>query len=385
MTTELWSREELYAEVWERPLVKVAAKYGVSAVALGKVCRKLQIPLPGRGYWTKKEFGKPVEQIPLPKANNLPIVRRLKDTSPKADRSEQETFDPNDPEMVQIAAMESNPLKVDPETKPHKLIAATARFLKNARTDDRGVLVRPFNNEGCLDIRVSKGTLDRALTIMNTIICALESENFPLSMQKGAEGTGAAVFGQRVSFCLAEKSRVKSQQKVKEYSWTRTVKEYEMTGVLEFRIGGYAYGSRNCWRDCKTQALESQLNQCIGALMRKGRQLWVSAELAKQRELERQKKQKELAELAVQINEEEKRVQDLETWVASWSKAEQIRSFVSALERVWTEQGHDLSPDAPKGKRIIWMRRQADRVDPMLPSPPSVLDRKEELRELYRW
>jgi len=41
-------------EVWERPLVKVAPKYGISAVALGKVCHKLQIPLPGRGYWTEK-------------------------------------------------------------------------------------------------------------------------------------------------------------------------------------------------------------------------------------------------------------------------------------------------------------------------------------------
>ena len=44
---EIWNRAELYAEVWEKPLVKVAAQYGISAVALGKVCRKLKIPLPG--------------------------------------------------------------------------------------------------------------------------------------------------------------------------------------------------------------------------------------------------------------------------------------------------------------------------------------------------
>ena len=58
---ETWNRNELYVEVWERPQVKVAAKYGISAVMLGKVCRKLHIPLPGRGYWAKLEFGKPVE------------------------------------------------------------------------------------------------------------------------------------------------------------------------------------------------------------------------------------------------------------------------------------------------------------------------------------
>src|SRR4051812_13641143 len=76
---ETWNREELYAEIWKEPAIKVAAKYGVSSVMLGKVCRKLQIPLPGRGYWAKKEFGKSVKQIPLPQVQDLPIVRRLKE------------------------------------------------------------------------------------------------------------------------------------------------------------------------------------------------------------------------------------------------------------------------------------------------------------------
>jgi hypothetical protein len=58
---EMWDREQLYFEIWETPLIKLAVKHGISAVALGKVCRNLQIPLPGRGYWTKKEFGKSVE------------------------------------------------------------------------------------------------------------------------------------------------------------------------------------------------------------------------------------------------------------------------------------------------------------------------------------
>gem|GEM_PF-2756182 len=36
-----YDREELYQKIWERPLIKVAEEYGVSAVALGKTCRKL--------------------------------------------------------------------------------------------------------------------------------------------------------------------------------------------------------------------------------------------------------------------------------------------------------------------------------------------------------
>src|ERR1700693_4273543 len=75
---ETWNREELYTQIWDQPLIKLAAKYGISAVMLGKVCRKLQIPRPGRGYWAKKEFGKPVQRLPLPKAKDLPVVHRFK-------------------------------------------------------------------------------------------------------------------------------------------------------------------------------------------------------------------------------------------------------------------------------------------------------------------
>jgi hypothetical protein len=48
-----WNREELYEKVWSEPVTKVAKGYGVSDVALAKACRKLKVPVPGRGYWAK--------------------------------------------------------------------------------------------------------------------------------------------------------------------------------------------------------------------------------------------------------------------------------------------------------------------------------------------
>jgi hypothetical protein len=62
-----YNREELSKRVWSQPIQKLAAAYGLSDVGLGKVCRKLKIPLPGRGYWTKRSAGKPVgTRPPLP-------------------------------------------------------------------------------------------------------------------------------------------------------------------------------------------------------------------------------------------------------------------------------------------------------------------------------
>jgi hypothetical protein len=36
---EAWNREDLYKKIWEQPMLKLAPKYGISSVMLGKVCR----------------------------------------------------------------------------------------------------------------------------------------------------------------------------------------------------------------------------------------------------------------------------------------------------------------------------------------------------------
>jgi len=59
------SREELFALVWERPAREIARELGISDVALGKLCRKLQVPKPPRGYWAKIAAGRKPRQPPL--------------------------------------------------------------------------------------------------------------------------------------------------------------------------------------------------------------------------------------------------------------------------------------------------------------------------------
>jgi len=59
-----FNREKLYEQVWSQPIWKLAPEYGVSDVALAKTCRKLQIPLPGKGYWAKAAVGKCIKSRP---------------------------------------------------------------------------------------------------------------------------------------------------------------------------------------------------------------------------------------------------------------------------------------------------------------------------------
>jgi hypothetical protein len=65
-----YNREQLYEEVWSEPTQQVARKYGISDVALTKVCKQLQVPKPPRGYWAKKGAGRSVQR--RPKLGSLP-------------------------------------------------------------------------------------------------------------------------------------------------------------------------------------------------------------------------------------------------------------------------------------------------------------------------
>lgn len=61
-----FTRKQLYDWVWSQPMRTVAASVGISDVALAKHCKKADIPVPNRGYWARKQAGKPTIQIALP-------------------------------------------------------------------------------------------------------------------------------------------------------------------------------------------------------------------------------------------------------------------------------------------------------------------------------
>src|SRR5208282_675477 len=154
-----WKRENLYAEVWEQPLTKVAEKYNVSDVAIGKLCRRLKVPLPGRGYWAKKEAGQSLKRTPLPAFKDPPVIcYRRHEPSIKPQ------LDSTDPELAKIAEVESHTVPIP--TVEHKLVATARRALERARTDEYD-RTHPPPSSLCIDIQVSKEFIERALSIMN--------------------------------------------------------------------------------------------------------------------------------------------------------------------------------------------------------------------------
>jgi hypothetical protein len=60
-------RAALFECVWSEPVSTLADKWGLSDRGLAKACRRLNVPVPGRGHWAKIQAGKRVRRPALPK------------------------------------------------------------------------------------------------------------------------------------------------------------------------------------------------------------------------------------------------------------------------------------------------------------------------------
>jgi len=79
------TRGELYERIWSTPATKLAKEFGISDVALGKICKKLDIPKPYPGYWQQLAVGRRVHKEKLrPIRQGVPAVTYIYPHHPAA-------------------------------------------------------------------------------------------------------------------------------------------------------------------------------------------------------------------------------------------------------------------------------------------------------------
>src|SRR5438093_821856 len=59
------TRKQIYELVWSQSMVSLSKLYAISDNGLRKICKRMNIPLPGNGHWVKMQFGKRVKIKPL--------------------------------------------------------------------------------------------------------------------------------------------------------------------------------------------------------------------------------------------------------------------------------------------------------------------------------
>jgi hypothetical protein len=82
------------------------------------------------------------------------------------------------------------------------------------------------------------------------------------------------------------------------------------------------------------------------------------------------------------IRREKKRVRDLEVEAENWRRAEKIRAYIEAVKKAGGLKDRHMD-DNSLAQWIKWAQEQADRIDPLTASPPSILDEEENFSPLW--
>src|ERR1700690_4243863 len=296
-------------------MLKVAEEYGVSAVALPISCRKLSVPVPGRGHWAKLAHGhEGVKKPPLPKLDKVPVIYRSPVVQKKPTNSGH-----NDPEFSAISDLLSsgalNPPSLDPTARQHPLIRGTASRLRSQTRKDENRILLP-REPGGLGVKVSPGSLDRALQVMAQVIAVVERQGLSMEISEEAR-TVVLINGEHVAFGIEEPIRREGKKKPRVPNPTNRwdydeVVTHEPGGKLVLSIHADTSGpheQRKRWSDAKIQKVESLIGDFVAGLMRTAVALRRKEEERKRHEAEEQKKARERAQLREDIQEEEKKLE----------------------------------------------------------------------------
>jgi hypothetical protein len=349
-------RDKLYEEVWTEPMTKVSKRYEISDVALAKVCKKLEIPVPERGYWARVAHGQKPKQKALPK--------RSKDTPQQSEVHPVPV--PQWKEPTEAASLEEIHIP-DILDAPHPLTIKLRKSLEKQKPDSYG---RLSSSREDINVQVGPESVQRLLRIVDAFVKASEERSYKFISQDRDQDRGVLILidGQAVRFSFSESSRRTSPlSKDRERSpYGYAAAEYTPTGKLTFKILEYVGDVREpSWSDRVQFPLESRLAEILHALKQ-------AAIALREREEKRAQEAKLAEERAEDRRKAEIQHKKLSQDLADWSSAETLRHFVQRLE---TEIEKDPTQKSEFAERWIdWVKRQAESLDPFSRGVEDFLD-----------
>jgi hypothetical protein len=268
-----------------------------------------------------------------------------------------------------VAQPSSGPLR-----NPHPLVKAAIAATTDVQ-EDYGRL--QFRHRGCIDIRVSKSLVHRALKLMDTFLKKLDAAGLHVAFAKEEEGYYGSFRRysfvtdgrERVQVTLTEKTHQREKpawSEQKQYSVHRYVHVSTGRLTLVLEDGSYRGGFRfPCkWADGRGRFVEDCIEQAIGSIfqiLEAKRLNRIEAEEQRRREVERQRLR---AEEERQAQQEEKLVLELKSMARNWKECEDLRAFVAAWEQHLVAKRGVIEPASEADGWQRWALRAIDQLDP---------------------
>jgi hypothetical protein len=276
LPVQVVSRETLYEQVWSRPMMKVAADYGVTGTALKKTCDRHQIPTPERGYWAKLQHGKRVAKEALPKLKEARLAMvRISASPPQPMPSSVLDASAAAREKLAAAPVEITPPS-DPDVGDHPALAASRKALTRAKPDHQGFA--SIQGRGLIAMKIAPASNDRAIAFAGLLLRLAEAQGHARDVTE--TGLTLVVDGERIAFSLEERSdrtpHTPTEKELKRkadnerwgYGSTTPWPKYDHvpSGRLALLLNMIAYtGLPRAWSDRKHKRLEGCAAEILAA------------------------------------------------------------------------------------------------------------------------
>ncbi|MFM9913094.1 MAG: hypothetical protein ACKVN9_06150 [Methylophilaceae bacterium] len=363
----VYDREKLYSEVWTYPATTVAKQYGISKGALLKICSKLEIPIPYRGYWVMLSNGKHPPKISLGTCcsgkTRITTCHWVEEEGVTAEREKLWG------KLISTEPLNQPVIISSKISSLHSLAAKTRSSLLNTKPDENGLIQSPSDT---LILYVSHESIDRAILIIDSIIKTCEQRGYEVTIVKNDHTVipRIHVLGHQIGFRLIERTNKiphvitpLEEKLLKKKPWLRIRKwdhqancslalnVLDMNGLFNMHTIG----------DTKNRKLEAKLEDFFVAVNKVAVQRTAEANEENRKTLEHQQELQRLEQLRLAREKENEKVTKLFRDIRNWERAQRIRSFVAEVNK---SEANEHIVSASPTEWIDWALKLADSLDP---------------------
>jgi len=341
------TRQQLYELIWSESLLSISKRYDISDNGLRKICLRMNIPLPPRGYRQKHAAGQKVYPEPLPEdcsvKDSVDLKLRLGDRNGNSIGTR----------TKEIENHNSLPTTVPGSLKkPYPLIKDAKEALLDKRNRHRNCDRIACSQGSVVNIQVSPGKANRSLRIYDTFI--------KLFLARGHEIVHDNFWGSFMIYGEVYKISIRESMRIADNNNKSSRNRYVPSGVLSFRIG-HGYFSKEL-KEGKRK-LEDLLPKFLAKL-----ELMAiedrNRRLVREENQRKENAEKEMRKLRKKRIEDEKdAVLEMVSQARRIDEAANMRKYIKAKETMLRSDG-DLSEEEKKW--LIWARKRTDWYDPLV-------------------
>jgi hypothetical protein len=325
------ARKQLYDLIWSKPLTKVQLELGLTYAQIKSICIEKKIPIPGSGFWIKKEYGKSLTILPLVEDPDI---------------EDEIHFPKRKTKKIQDVKVELKRVVKDWHPLVKSFMEKYAVHKKEIQKDGWSNALR-----GELNIHVKDAHFKRATRIFNTLINSMEKRGFEIKIEYNSTRVKINDHTYYYLSLRTKHKRVIDEKGSKYYVATKLVPE----DILIFkiaRIESYEF------QDTPNKPLEEKLESIVSrleSLVAKDTQMAAEAKI--RNEIYRLERERREAEQKAR-EEEKKKFEQLILDAENWKKALLITKYLDEIESKPNLNQIEID-------YIKWGRMSARRLNPI--------------------